>query len=126
MRPNPSASKPGKVGEGTFWVVAAFAVPTRPWRLAAVRARDGGARVPFSSHSSTPSTRERWAERALEEGEAPAAQRIESLYLEAFSRTPTTAETECLLTYLDGRDDEDAWADVCHVLFNVKEFIFLN
>ena len=69
---------------------------------------------------------ERWAERALEEGEVPAAQRIESLYLEAFSRTPTTAETERLLTYLDGRDDEDAWADVCHVLFNVKEFIFLN
>ena len=23
-------------------------------------------------------------------------------------------------------DDPRAWADLCHVLFNVKEFIFLN
>ncbi|MCH2105093.1 MAG: DUF1553 domain-containing protein, partial [Planctomycetes bacterium] len=69
---------------------------------------------------------ERWAKRLLQEGEATAPERIEALYLEAFSREPTADETERLLAFLDGRDDEDAWADVCHVLYNVKEFIFLN
>jgi len=69
---------------------------------------------------------ERWAKRLLQDAEATAPERIEALYLEAFSREPTADETERLLAFLDGRDDEGAWADVCHVLYNVKEFIFLN
>ena len=31
------------------------------------------------------------------------------------------------LAYLDAQGgDSRAWADLCHVLFNVKEFIFVN
>ena len=69
---------------------------------------------------------ERWAKRVFGvEREAP-DELIESLYLEAFSRKPTREETERLVAFRAGRDDEAAWADVCHVLFNVKEFIYLN
>ncbi len=69
---------------------------------------------------------ERWAKRALMSGPKAPVEIIESLYLEAFSRRPTELETERLQRYLGERDDEEAWADVCHVLINVKEFIYLN
>jgi hypothetical protein len=69
---------------------------------------------------------ERWAKRVLEEREVTPLERIRTLYLEAFSREPTQSETERLITFLGERDDEAIWADVCHVLFNVKEFIYLN
>jgi hypothetical protein len=69
---------------------------------------------------------ERWAKRLLKEEGTTAPERIQTLYLEAFSRAPTQRETERLVSFLGERDDEAAWTDVCHVLFNVKEFIFLN
>ena len=69
---------------------------------------------------------ERWAKRVFGVERETPDELIESLYLEAFSRRPTQDETERLVTFLDGRDDEATWADVCHVLFNVKEFIYLN
>ena len=69
---------------------------------------------------------ERWAKRVFGVERETPDELIESLYLEAFSRRPTQDETERLVAFLDGRDDEAAWADVCHVLFNVKEFIYLN
>ena len=70
---------------------------------------------------------ERWATQLLDEqGASTDAERIEALYLAAFSRPPSEHETRRLVAYLDGREDTEAWANVCHVLFNVKEFIFLN
>ena len=69
---------------------------------------------------------ERWAKRVLGEREVAPPERIRALFLEAFAREPSQAETERLISFLGDRDDEAAWADVCHVLFNVKEFIFLN
>jgi hypothetical protein len=65
-----------------------------------------------------------------------AAQRVRQMYLAAFSRPPTPeeitdaniflAEQRTLYGAKDPKGDERAWADFAHVLFNVKEFIYLN
>ena len=69
---------------------------------------------------------------------APPAQRVARLYAEAFARPPAAAELSAALTFLDEQQRayggekadaaglEKAWADLCHVLFNVKEFVFVN
>jgi hypothetical protein len=52
------------------------------------------------------------------------------MYREAFGRPPSEDERSAALAFLDeqakayGRpDDLRAWADLAHVLFNVKEFV---
>jgi hypothetical protein len=76
---------------------------------------------------------ERWSKRVLDESGKSTKERITSMYVTAFGRPPTDAETKDALTFLEEQseeygkaDDPRAWADLCHVLFNVKEFIFLN
>jgi hypothetical protein len=69
---------------------------------------------------------DRWGQRAIEAGAEDRARVIEGLFLEAFSRAPRTAEVERILAFLGDRNDARAWSDVCHVLLNMKEFIFLN
>jgi hypothetical protein len=63
------------------------------------------------------------------------AQRVRQMYLTAFSRPPTEGEMAGATAFLDGQRalypakhaaDERVWADFAHVLFNVKEFIYLN
>jgi uncharacterized protein DUF1553 len=76
----------------------------------------------------------RWAERTLAESGSTTEQRIEGLYLTAFARPPSTEELasaidflqEQSLRYSGGSDDPRVWADLCHVLMNVKEFIFIE
>ena len=61
-------------------------------------------------------------------------ERVRQMYLAAFSRPPTPEEIADAATFLaeqralhTAKDaDERAWADLAHVLFNVKEFIYLN
>jgi len=79
-----------------------------------------------------------WARRILSQGKKPAEQRIVEMYEEAFARPPTdgeVAEGKAFLSQMgelyglnaDHRaDDERVWADYAHVLFNVKEFIFVK
>jgi hypothetical protein len=75
----------------------------------------------------------RWAKRVLAEN-VPAGERIRGMYLSAFSRPPTEAEERACLAFLQQQaqtsakplDDPAVWADLAHVLFNVKEFIYLN
>ncbi len=70
----------------------------------------------------------RWAARLANRRADHAADRVSELYLAAFSRPPTEAELGEALTFLDGqrgRPEQQAWADLCHVVFNVKEFIFV-
>jgi hypothetical protein len=66
---------------------------------------------------------------------ADARSRITQMYLAAFSRPPTSEELADAAAFLQAQsgayaatDPNDAriWADLCHVLFNVKEFIYLN
>jgi hypothetical protein len=74
-----------------------------------------------------------WAKRVLAQP-GSARERIAGMYLSAFSRPPTAAESEACLEFLReqaglhaGRQDDPAvWADLAHALFNVKEFIFIH
>src|SRR6185295_11347139 len=69
-----------------------------------------------------------WAERSFAQP-APAAERIDALYRAAFARAPSAVERGNALAYLRRHpegEDVRAWADLCHVLLNVKEFIFLD
>jgi hypothetical protein len=75
-----------------------------------------------------------WSQRTPSNTEP--SQRVRQMYLTAFSRPPTPEEITDANTFLaeqralygmkDPKGDERAWADFAHVLFNVKEFIYLN
>jgi hypothetical protein len=74
----------------------------------------------------------RWAERLASEPLEP-AQKIETLYLTAFGRRPSGLELRQAVEFLAlqaqryGKPiDADAWADLCHVLMNAKEFVFVE
>ncbi|MEY2597877.1 MAG: hypothetical protein RLZZ142_136 [Verrucomicrobiota bacterium] len=59
--------------------------------------------------------------------------KIASIYLRAFARAPLPEETQAALQFLQEAAPESAnpkdasapWADLCHILFNTKEFIHL-
>lgn len=79
-----------------------------------------------------------WAKQLLHRGAASAETRIRQMYLSAFSRPPTGSELGEALHFLTeqgaayglkdgaGLHEERVWADLGHVLFNVKEFVFVN
>jgi hypothetical protein len=76
---------------------------------------------------------ETWAKRELAEKGLMPRERVRRMYETAFGRPPSAEELADTLAFvaeqgrLYGRDDDPrAWADLGHVLFNVKEFIFLN
>lgn len=80
---------------------------------------------------------ELWARRTLAEPTESAITRISGLYEQAFARPATPNEIEDGVEFLKNQSsaygassdwvtDVRAWADFCHVLFNVKEFVFLN
>jgi hypothetical protein len=75
-----------------------------------------------------------WAERTLTDAGSSTEQRIETLYQTAFARPPTADELATAIDFLQeqslrhggGSDDPRVWTDLCHVLINVKEFIFID
>ena len=79
-----------------------------------------------------------WAKNVLAEPNRSPRQRVERMYHQAFARPPTEAEADEAVAFLhaqgealglsvDARmNDQRVWADFAHVLFNVKEFIFVN
>ncbi len=87
-----------------------------------------------------------WAERIAREPASGSAERVDRLYRGAFGRPPTPAEAEASLAFLAHRERAQsenpgagdasnsnpndrtlaAWADLCHVLINVKEFIYVE
>jgi hypothetical protein len=80
---------------------------------------------------------ELWAKRTLAEHPGSAETRIASLYESAFARLATEQEVQDGIEFLktqaaayeagaNWETDVRAWADFCHVLFNVKEFVFLK
>ena len=65
---------------------------------------------------------------------APAAERIDRLYSANFARSATDWERSAAISFLNEQaaaygiaspDDLRIWADLCHVLWNTKEFIFI-
>jgi hypothetical protein len=74
-----------------------------------------------------------WAEQLTAVNESPEA-RIGRIYLALYARPASSDERDAALAFLAeqsaryGGDAGDvrAWADLCHVLMNVKEFIFVN
>ncbi len=56
---------------------------------------------------------------------------IQRIYLQAFSREPTQPEIDKITRFVKdelqtGRSEIDVWSDVCHIMFNVKEFVFIR
>ena len=80
---------------------------------------------------------ERWAEQILADG-GTHEQRIQSLYQVALSRLPEPIELEHAKAFFEeqgklyGISNEEAstdpkvWADLCHVMFTLKEFIYIG
>jgi cytochrome c553 len=75
-----------------------------------------------------------WAKRVLDRP-GSSRERIVRMYESAFTRSPTETELTACLDFLErnkpgapatGSGDPAAWADLAHVLFNVKDFIFVN
>jgi hypothetical protein len=74
-----------------------------------------------------------WATRAKSDSAKAPAQIVTGLYETAFSRQPTEKEMADALAFVQAQgreygqaDSPQAWADLCHVLLNVKEFVFVN
>ena len=79
-----------------------------------------------------------WAKKLLLGRATTPDARIRRMYLEAFAREPSASETAAALAFLDSQSheyglsaeqaqtDERVWADLCHVIFNVKEFVFVD
>jgi hypothetical protein len=75
---------------------------------------------------------ELWAKRVLGTP-GVASDRIREMYLAAFARTPTAEELAAATAFVAEQSTEygqvdhpRAWTDLAHVLFNSKEFIFLE
>ncbi len=80
---------------------------------------------------------EKWAETLLKDKNTT-EQRIQLIYESAFGRPPTKFEVEKSKAFLKSQadayrvdhskinDDKRVWTDFCHVMFNVKEFIFIR
>jgi hypothetical protein len=74
-----------------------------------------------------------WAKRALADPNRTAETRVAAMYVAAFGRPPTADETQSAVAFVAelskeyGKPDHPkAWADLAHVLFNAKEFIFVE
>jgi hypothetical protein len=79
-----------------------------------------------------------WAKKLLADKDGTPESRVRRIYLEAFSREPTSEETAAAIGFLESQGaeyglaadqatrDERVWADFGHVIFNVKEFVFVN
>jgi hypothetical protein len=69
----------------------------------------------------------RWAVRTVD-AKSSRDERIDSLYRTAFGRPATAVERKDASAFLDAesaRPEVEAWTDLCHVLMNTKEFLFI-
>jgi hypothetical protein len=73
-----------------------------------------------------------WADRVLAKPGLTPRDRVVSMYQTIFGRPPAKEELAAALAFLvdqsrryGAADSPSAWRDLCHVLFNVKEFIFI-
>jgi len=66
-----------------------------------------------------------WAERVLKDPVATPEERVKSMYVTAFGREAEPSELESALAFA-ATNDAAAWAELAHVLLNVKEFIYIQ
>ena len=76
---------------------------------------------------------ELWAKRVLAVPHRPTADRVRDMYLTAFGRLPSKDELPAAIAFVavqvkeyGNPDHTRAWTDLAHVLFNAKEFIFVE
>jgi hypothetical protein len=73
-----------------------------------------------------------WADRVLSGPDRPTAERVNAMYLTAFGRPADNQEQQAALDFLGQANhaatpsERQLWTDYAHVLFNVKEFIFVR
>ena len=69
----------------------------------------------------------RWARRTIV-AESDTARRVDRLFEEAYGRTPEDWERKESLGFIAARPggEEQAWTDLCHVLFNSTEFVYVR
>ncbi len=74
-----------------------------------------------------------WADALLKTGNANAGELVNRAYLQAFGREPEAWETGIAVEFVEqqqkaagGDSLKQPLADLCHTLFNVKEFVFIN
>ncbi len=75
----------------------------------------------------------KWAERVVKTGPSDASGRINLMYVSALGRSPDQDELldakafiEAQQTEYGAKDEVRAWIDLAHVIFNLKEFIFIR
>ncbi len=74
----------------------------------------------------------RWSERLLADASQTNQQRLDQLYLTAFARRPSATESSEAITFLNSQgadrpeNQRAAWSNLCHVMFNLKEFVFVE
>jgi len=69
-----------------------------------------------------------WSQALLARADMSDDQRLEQMYLAAFSRRPTKEEQAAAIGFIadqmaTGRNQQDVWQDVAHVVMNMKELI---
>ncbi len=72
-----------------------------------------------------------FAERVTNDGGMSAESQIDRAYKLAYSRTPSAGERKMALAFLDKQtqiagDRKAAFQDLCHMLFNSNEFLYVN
>jgi hypothetical protein len=69
----------------------------------------------------------RWGRSMAAQASESMESRIESMFLQAFARRPNVHELEAAWQLLrKGPNQGDAWGELAHVLFNSKEFVYLD
>ncbi|MGL4464573.1 MAG: DUF1553 domain-containing protein, partial [Planctomycetia bacterium] len=70
----------------------------------------------------------RWGAAAATRTDRTVDARLDAMVRAALGRAPTADERSQLRGFLAERpaDDSGAWADLAHVLFNLKEFVFIR
>ena len=68
-----------------------------------------------------------WGKHLVEQHDI-ADERMEAMFLEALGRKPTSNERSRIESYLSAQSKDDpaqTWASLAHIVFNMKEFIFI-
>ncbi len=79
-----------------------------------------------------------WAKQVLHDPQRDDGRRVSDMYRAAFARNPSAEELAAAATFLehqrclhqsaasDAEREQRAWGDMCHALFNAKEFVYIQ